>query len=218
MKLLVGGTKGGSGKSTTVINLAAYFASLGRRVIIMDTDPQGSCAKFIERRENKDINPIELAKIHCVQNAGNVYNAVLDLEKLYEIVLVDAGGHDSRELRTAMVAADLLYVPLQASQFDLETLTPLNDIVTLAMDQNPSLQVHGLLSRASSSPFTNEVREARDLFAQFPLFKLSNCLIRDRKAYRDVVPSGKGVVEHTNSKAKAEIQLLGQEILNEYTN
>jgi chromosome partitioning protein len=216
MKILIGGTKGGSGKSTAVMNLAAYMASQGLRVIIMDTDPQGSCAKFVERRENTDINVKQLAKIHCVQNSGNVYQSVLDLDKLYDIVLIDAGGHDSRELRTAMVAADHLYVPLQASQLDLETLTSLTEMIVMAMDQNPTLKVHGLLSRASSSPFNNEAQEARELFEQFPLFKLSRTLIRDRKVYRDVLVVGKGVVEHTNSKAKAEIQLLGQEILNEF--
>lgn len=218
MKILVGGTKGGSGKSTAVMNLAAYMASQGLNVIVMDTDPQGSCAKFIERRENAEINPKALSKIHCVQNSGNVYQAVMDLDKLYDIVLIDAGGHDSRELRTAMVAADHLYVPLQASQFDLETLTSLTEIIVMAMDQNPTLHVHGLLSRASSSPFNNEANEARELFAQFPLFKLSRSMIRDRKAYRDVLLVGKGVVEYSNSKARAEIQLLGQEILNECAN
>src|ERR1035437_4663748 len=176
MIILVGGTKGGSGKSTTVMNLASYLAAEGRKIIIMDTDPQDSCARWIERREDPEINPIPLPKIHCVQNAGNVYNSALDLDKLYEVVLIDAGGNDSRELRTAMVAADCLYVPLQASQLDLETLVSLNEIVTVAMDQNPSLKVNGLLSRASSNPMTNEVKDARTLFAQFPLFKLSSSL------------------------------------------
>lgn len=213
MICLIGCAKGGTGKSTLCMNLAAYVAGKGRRVVIMDTDPQGSCAKWVERRENPEYNPHPLPKIHCIQITGNVYSAALDQEKLYEIVLIDAGGVDSRELRTAMVAADHLYVPLQASQLDLETLVALNDeIVFRALDQNPSLKVHGVLSRASSNPMINEVNEARELFKNFPLFNLSKNLIRDRKAYRDVLAHGKGVVEHSNSKAKAEIQLIGQEI------
>ena len=212
MITLIGGTKGGSGKSTITTNLAAYLAGEGHNVLVMDTDIQGSSARWVERRESKDINPDGLPKVHCVQATGNVYNAAMDMSKLYDIVLIDAGGHDSRELRTAMVAADCIYVPLQASQFDLETLVSLNDIITIAMDQNPTLKVFGLLSRAPSNPLISEVSEARELLSQFPLFQLADSVIRDRKAYRDGVPMGKGVVEGGNSTAKAEIQLLAQEI------
>lgn len=213
MIILFGGTKGGSGKSTLTTNVAAHLAVEGCDVAILDTDKQGSSARWVERRENPEINPKGLPKIHCIQAIGNVYNAAIDQSKLHEIVLVDAGGNDSRELRTAMVAADLLYVPLQASQFDLETLVALNDMIVGAMDQNPTLKVFGLLSRAPSNPLISEVSEARELLAQFPLFGLVDSVIRDRKAYRDVVPLGRGVVEGVNSTAKAEIQLLVQEIL-----
>lgn len=213
MIILFGGTKGGSGKSTIATNMAAYLAGEGVDVVIMDTDKQGSSARWVERRENPEINPVVLAKVHCIQAIGNVCNAAIDQAKLHEVVLVDAGGNDSRELRTAMVAADRLYVPLQASQFDLETLVALNDMIVGSMDQNPTLKVFGLLSRAPSNPLISEVAEARDLLAQFPLFGLVDSVIRDRKAYRDVVPLGRGVVEGSNSTAKAEIQLLAQEIL-----
>lgn len=213
MIILFGGTKGGSGKSTIATNIAAYLAGEGVDVAIMDTDKQGSSARWVDRRENPEINPNGLAKVHCSQTIGNVYNAAIDQAKLHEVVLIDAGGNDSRELRTAMVAADRLYVPLQASQFDLETLVALNDMIVGSMDQNPTLKVFGLLSRAPSNPLISEVAEARDLLAQFPLFGLVDSVIRDRKAYRDVVPLGRGVVEGNNSTAKAEIQLLAQEIL-----
>ncbi len=214
MIVLFGGTKGGSSKSTITTNIAACMAADGYNVLIMDTDAQCSATRWVERRENKELNPAELPKIHCTQVTGNVYNTALDLEKLYEIVLIDAGGTDSRELRTAMLAADIFYAPLQASQFDLETLVGLDDMVTTARDQNPTLKVFGLLTRASTSPFNDEVKEAKELLAQFPQFTLADSVICDRKAYRDVTPLGRGVVEYKNSQAKAEIQLLAQEIMN----
>lgn len=213
MIILFGGTKGGSGKSTITTNIAAYLAGEGCDVAIMDTDKQGSSARWVERRENPELNQKSLPKVYCTQAIGNVYSAAIDQAKLHDVVLVDAGGNDSRELRTAMVAADRLYVPLQASQFDLETLVALNDMITASMDQNPTLKVFGLLSRAPSNPLISEVAEARELLTQFPLFGLVDSVIRDRKAYRDVVPLGRGVVEWNNSTARAEIQLLAEEIL-----
>jgi chromosome partitioning protein len=215
MIILIGGTKGGSGKSTICTNLAAYLAGEGKNVCLMDTDIQGSSAKWVERREDPENNPEPLGKVNIVQAVGNVYNSAMDMAKLYEVVLIDAGGHDSRELRTAMVAADKLYVPMQASQLDLETLPKLNDIIMIAMDQNPNLKVFGLLSKAPSNPLISEINEAKELLAQFPLFTLAETIIRERKAYRDVVRVGKGVVEYDNSNAKAEIQLLAQEIFDD---
>ena len=55
--ILVGGTKGGGGKSTITVNLAAHLANERRNVIIMDADFQRSSAKWAERRENEEINP-----------------------------------------------------------------------------------------------------------------------------------------------------------------
>lgn len=215
MIILIGGTKGGSGKSTIATNLAACMACDGVNVMLMDADPQGTSAKWVERRVNREINPELLAKVNCMQTSGNVYNTAVDLSKLYEVVIIDAGGKDSRELRTAMLAADFLYVPLQASQFDMETLESLNEIVTVAKDNNPGLRSFGLLTRAPAQYGQTEVREAKNLLLEFPLFELANSVIGDRKAYRDVTPNGRGVVEYKNNKAKAEIQFLVQEIEHE---
>ena len=41
-RIVVLNTKGGSGKTTLATNLAAYYAATGRRVALMDLDPQGS--------------------------------------------------------------------------------------------------------------------------------------------------------------------------------
>ena len=212
MKLLFGGTKGGSGKSTAVSNIAAYLAGEGVKTLVIDTDKQGTVARWIERRENTELNPVELPKIYCQQTTGNVYNAIEDAAKLYEVVIIDAGGYDSRELRTAMMAADKIYIPVQASQFDLETLVELNELITHALDKNNSLEVFGFLSRVPSNPLGNEVREARALMAEFPQIRLVESVISDRKIYRDVTPQGRGVVEAKNGRARAEIQLFAEEI------
>jgi chromosome partitioning protein len=68
-----------------------------------------------------------------------------------------------------------------------------------------------------SNPLITEVREAQELLVDFTELKLSPSIIRDRKVYRDALLEGKGVVEMNNSQAKAEIQLLGQEIFQEVT-
>lgn len=205
--VMIGGEKGGTGKSTTATNLAVHLKLEGVDVMLLDADKQGTSYKFIDRRDKTD-----LPKIPCVQKLGNIYNTAMDLAKRCEVLIIDAGGRDSPELRSGMVAADVIYIPIKASQADLETLPTVDELVTNARAMNPELQAFALLCLAPSNPLINEVEEAQQLLEDFPNLKLSECIIRDRKAFRDALLEGKGVVEMRNSLAKAEIQLLAQEI------
>ena len=50
--ICVANQKGGVGKSTLTVNLAVAFASSGKKVMIVDGDPQGTCSRFHEERMN----------------------------------------------------------------------------------------------------------------------------------------------------------------------
>lgn len=208
MILLLGGEKGGTGKSTVAINLAVWLATKGADVMLIDTDPQRTASHFIERR-----NTIEGApKVHCTEKYGNVFDAVRDLSKRYGEVIVDAGGRDSEELRTALVAANRIYCPLKASQPDIETSVHMNELVKLARGMNPTLQARLLISMGPTNPVIQEAAEAREILRELPEFTLSDVIIRDRKIYRDAMPEGRGVIELHNDKATAEITALAHEI------
>jgi chromosome partitioning protein len=209
MIILVGSQKGGCGKSTTAVNLCVELALNGADVVLVDADRQCTAARWAEDRQGHE----KIAPVHCVQKYDNVREALLDLDTRYEIVVVDAAGRDSRELRTAMTAADILLVPFRPSQPDLDTLPALQEIITGAQDLNPKLRVLGVLTMASTNPAVNEADEARAYLADFPEIKALRSIIRDRKVYRDAMSDGLGVVEMDNGKARAEIQLLTAEIM-----
>src|SRR4051812_45099489 len=113
MLILFGGEKGGTGKSTLATNMAVYLAVRGEDVLLVDTDAQGSATDWAAMRAD---NP-ELAPVHCVGKTGNITKSLLDLKARYSQIIVDAGGKDSRELRSAAAAVDKMYVPIKASQF-----------------------------------------------------------------------------------------------------
>jgi chromosome partitioning protein len=207
MILLIGAEKGGVGKSTIASNLAVHLASEGIDVVLLDTDTQSTCARFVERRNEAAAVP----ELHCVQRTGDVAPALRDLATRYQVVIVDAGGRDSKELRTAASVADLMLTPVRASQADLETLPKVNELIGLAKGFNPALQAYAVLSMAPTNPVIREVDDARELLADFDQLRLADTVIRDRKVYRDALLAGRGVVELENSQAKAEIQLLAQE-------
>ena len=208
MIILIGSQKGGCGKSTLAVNIAAELTRLGRDVVMVDADRQGTSRRWAQDRDETNYPPV-----HCVAQYDNIRPSLLDLDQRYEFVLVDAAGRDSRELRTGMTAADVLLTPFRPSQPDLDTLPHLVEVITEAKDINPDLVCRAVLTLAPTNPKINETREAEEYLAEFPELVLCQSIIRDRKAYRDAIAEGAGVVEWKDAKAKEEIQLLVQELI-----
>jgi chromosome partitioning protein len=208
MILLIAAEKGGVGKSTLATNLAVHLAHHDVDVVLLDTDGQATASRFIERRDEAGVTPA----IPCIQRTGEVATTLRDLARRYQVIVVDAGGRDSREMRSAMAVANLLLVPTKASQADLETFPKVNELISLARGLNPELKAVAVLSIAPSNPVIHEVEDARELLAEFDQLELADTIIRNRKVYRDALLVGKGVTELDNSQARAEIQLLAQEL------
>jgi chromosome partitioning protein len=207
MILLIAAEKGGVGKSTLATNLSVHLTHQGVDVVLLDTDGQATAARFVARRDEAGIVPA----VPCVQRTGDVVPTLRELARRYQVVVVDAGGRDSREMRSAMAVANLLLVPTKASQADLETLPKVNELIGLARGLNPELKAIAVLSIAPSNPVIREVENARELLTEFDQLELADTIIRDRKVYRDALLTGNGVTELDNSQARAEIQLLAQE-------
>ena len=207
MIILIGSQKGGCGKSTLAINMSAYLANKAKDVVLVDADPQQSAANWLKDREETD-----LPKVHCVQRYGDVKSTLKDLNSRYEYVVVDVAGHDSKELRTAMLVADIMIVPFRPSQLDLDTLPHLTEVIDQATSFNDSLKAFGLLTLAPTNPSVLEVQQAKDYLSDFPILSPLYSVIHDRKVYRDVTSIGKGVIESNNPKAIEEFTALMKEL------
>lgn len=220
MIILVGGEKGGTGKTTMATNLAAMRALVGRDVLLIDTDPQGSANYWAQSRdEENDIRAssnIEPApRVACVQKFGKGLPAeVNDLATRYQDIIIDAGGRDSIELRSALVVAQKAYIPIQPSQFDIWTLNQMDELVETAKAFNPDLQARVLISRSSTNPSVHESDDTGKLLDDFDNLGLSGIIIRDRIAYRKAAKDGLAVTElkPKDPKAVDEMQSLYKEV------
>ncbi|MBA7495967.1 hypothetical protein ES702_06563 [subsurface metagenome] len=206
--ILIGGEKGGTGKSTIASNLSVWLAHRDKDVLLVDTDPQGSVTSWHATRSERK----ELPTVHCVQKTGDVASAVQDLSGRYDEVVIDAGGRDSKELRSAMLVATRLYIPIKASQFDLWTMQRMDELIDLAHTFNSDLKAFAVISMAPTNPMINETQEAKEMLSEFEHLQLAKTIIRERKAYRDAVVEGLGVRELTNQKARVEMDFLGAEV------
>lgn len=211
MIILLGGEKGGTGKTTLATNLAAMRVLAGRDVLLIDTDPQGSANYWAQTRDDEHITP----RVACVQKFGKGLAAeVNDLKQRYQDIIIDAGGRDSVELRSALVVAEKAYIPIQPSQFDIWTLNQMDELVEAAKVFNQTLQASVIISRCSTNPSVHESDDAGKLLDDFSNLELAGFMVRDRIAYRKAAKDGLAVMElkPKDPKAQEEMEKFYQEV------
>jgi chromosome partitioning protein len=208
MIVTVGHEKGGCGKTTTATNLATWLAHAGRDVLLLDADRQCSATHWAAVRAQDD----NLARVPCVQATGNIGAAVRDLATRYGDIVIDCGGRDSAELRSSLLVADVLVAPIRPSQLDLWAVTHLGELVVSARALNPHLRAYAALAMVPTNVRVTEGADARAMLSTHTEFALLKPVLYDRKAYRDAVCGGWGVIEMDDAKAAAEVHALGEVI------
>ncbi|AYU97792.1 AAA family ATPase [Enterobacter bugandensis] len=210
MITVIGGNKGGSGKTTTAVNLAIGLALRGKDVCLVNGDLQRTAAKHLAEREAAEVKPT----ITLIEKFDNLSQTLRALDDKYEHVIVDVAGRNSREFITSGVVAHQIIAPLQCSQPDLDTLIELQQQVEGMRDLNPDLKVYCLQSMATTNPVLrgNERKEFIEYLEEFQSIKRLESVICFRKVYRDCMSTGLGVLETDNAAAKSEMEKLMEEV------
>jgi chromosome partitioning protein len=210
MILLVGGEKGGSGKSCLAQNLAVYLQQKGLDVLLLDADPQGTSTDWAQERGQNDALPT----LPCVQASGNLRAVLKDLSKRYQNIVIDSGGQDSEALRSAMTLATHMLLPFRPKRRDLKTLTLVEQLVKLAVAVNPDLKARAVITQCPTLP--SQVQRILDAKAACSTFGIQplNAVTFARNIYDDADEDGASVLESkADPKAAEEITAIAKEFL-----
>ena len=208
MILVCGGEKGGTGKTTLALNLAALRTQKKHDVLLVDADPQKTATEIVAIRNEDGVEP----RIKIIEKTGkDLHTAIAELADRYEDIIIDTGGRDSMELKRALGIADKILIPIQPSQLDFLTLEKMDFLVS---QMNPDLVGTVVISR--SNPNTNEDRDVAEAIEGFENLKLAETIVYDRVVHRKLAREGRVAFEGTgksrDAKAILEIETLYAEI------
>lgn len=218
--ITIANEKGGVGKTTTAVELALQAQTEGHKVCVVDTDHQQSCVKFKLRREQL---ADALPKLKVLPLVGkSVGMQIRELASEFDLVIVDAGGRDSQEMRLAMLTSHLVIIPTSAKALETDGLNKMADIVNQVRLQNAELQAMILPTRlgATSAGADKEII-AEELGKPIDADHPDGGTIRDvlptvmrahtvwRNAFDKAYTWGRSVLEMENRDAKAVSEVLG---------
>jgi chromosome partitioning protein len=206
MITVVGGTKGGSGKSTIATNLAVMLATSGRDVLLVDADDQETSMDFTNLRNESRTGG---AGYTCVALTGRaVFTEVKRMAPKYQEVIIDTGGRDTESQRAALMVCQAYLVPFAPRSFDVWTLDKVAQLVEEARAYNTDLKAFAFINRAETRG--NENAEAAELIRSKPALEYIPVSLGSRKAYAHAAAAGLAVAElrPQDPKATDEIGML----------
>ncbi len=196
--------KGGVGKTTLSLNLAGLFAINGARTLLIDADPQGSSVSWSAVRTSAPLFPVVgMAK-------GNLHKDLPDLRRQYDVVVIDGAPRVNEIARSAIIASDVVLVPVQPSPVDIWASQETIDLVNEARIFRENLKVAFVINRKIAN--TAIGRDVRHALADFGYPVLSTH-ITQRVAFAESLAQGQTVSEAMpNSPAAKEIEELQEEV------
>lgn len=191
--------KGGSGKTTLAVHLAAYAVGKKVKTALIDLDPQASAYKWNERRTDDDPKS---PKLDAIKGTVAQLGGFLQLAEHNGIalVIIDTAPHSNSAAAIVAQRADFVLMPCRPALFDLDAIASTVEIVTSAA--TPAAVV------LNAAPRGKLVDEARAALEGQGITVLPS-IIYQRAAYSHAVIDGRAVHEYEpQGKAAEEITHL----------
>lgn len=126
--------KGGVGKTTLAIHLATAMAHRKRKVLLIDADPQNSALDWAAAREGPPLFPV------VALPKSSIHKELPSLTEQFDVVVIDGPPRVHDVARSAIMASDLVLVPVQPSPYDVWASKEIMDLLTEAAVYKPALK------------------------------------------------------------------------------
>ena len=199
--------KGGAGKTTLALHLAGAWAARGRRVTLIDADPQASSLDWSAQRAREGL-PRRFTTIGLARDT--LHREAPDLARAADHLIIDGPPRVAALMRSALLAADLVLIPVQPSPLDGWASAEMLRLLAEAQAFRPQLRARFLLNRCGARTCIAR-RTAEALAGQDP--PALSASIGQRVIYAEAVRSGRPADElEAKGPAAREVERLAAEI------
>lgn len=197
--------KGGVGKTTLSVNLAAALTRGGARVLLVDADPQGSALDWAAARQSEPLfSVVGLPR-------ATVHKEIGTIGKGYDHIIIDGPPRVTDLARSAIMASDLVLIPVQPSPYDVWAADEVVKLIDEARVYKEKLKNCFVVNRKiANTAIGRDVREALSLY---PVHVL-NASVTQRVVFAEAAARGQAVYEiDPKGSAAEEVQAVLAELV-----